>query len=1077
MNKKCLAILFVMTLALILAFAPRVRANPIDISFEPTSGTVGTLVSVSGNADTENGFVDIYWDFPGNVFKTVQAEGFDYGGEIEIPEAVAGTHALGAKDVQAGQTTAGDFIVISDFSLTPNIGRIGLTVTVSGTGFANSSSVEITWDDPAQTVLTTASNENGTFGGSFIVPSSLAGDHTVTATDEDENTASDTFTVLPITISIDPSSGPVGTEVTVTGSYATPGELVSILWDDVEDDSTTADGVGDYSYLLTVPPDLAGEHTITAVDVMSTNNASETFTLLPITISIDPISGPVGTIVAVTGTYATPERSVAIQWDGVVVDTVEALLNGNYSYELTIPPATNGDHTITAVDTESTNTASETFTVIALITLDPEDGLVGQLVDIEGTGFSGNSKVDVYFGDIEEPVLQVNTDEYGSFSGTFTVPWVPTAGNYEVLAIDENEVNDDAVFTVLFVMYTRSDEYFQGDYPSFFIQAVNEEGEPLEGAWLTMNIYDSNGYLQYKGVTFTVEDGTVPYDMQFFSWAVWNYAGSLEHSPPHLPSDALIGTWTATAELWDGELTVSDSFEVVEPVDLRTLLDMLDQLLDGQDDISNLIAYYGDKLQLEHDELAELIVAVSNELQLDHEELTNLINEVAGKLQLEHEDIIALIGEVADNLEMKLDDLSALVSDVADKLQMEHEDLADLISQVADKLQMEHEDLANLIASVAEDLDLVHEDLVSLITETADKLQIEHENLIELISSVAEKLQMEHTELAELVTEVFDELEIKLDNIKAEIIDIEKKVDGLYLVIGDLEVKLDDINPILTDIQGRIGTIETDIGTIKTDISNINGKIASIEGTLATIDTDIGTIQVDIASINAKLVDLQGDIATIDTEVGEIEVKAEQINATVTAIYGKIAVIESTVGVLEDLDISAINATLEDIQGRTATIQTTLGTVQQDISNINGELAAIKGNIATITTDIGTIKTDVSNINGKIVSIEGDTATIQTDVGTIKTSLEDVNAKIKVNKDNIATIQTDIGTIKGRLTSIEGNVATIETDIGTIQTETDKIESIKTDTSLQPATVALSLIAAIAAIAAAVMVLRKVYVK
>ncbi|NIQ06863.1 MAG: hypothetical protein GWO20_14395, partial [Candidatus Korarchaeota archaeon] len=51
----------------------------------------------------------------------------------------------------------------------------------------------------------------------------------------------------------------------------------------------------------------------------------------------------------------------------------------------------------------------------------------------------------------------------------------------------------------------------------------------------------------------------------------------------------------------------------------------------------------------------------------------------------------------------------------------------------------------------------------------------------------------------------------------------------------------------------------------------------------------------------------------------------------------------------------------------------------------------------------------------------------------------------------------------------------------TIKTTTESIqttgESIKTDTGLQPATIGLSLIAAIAAIAAAVMVLRKVYLK
>jgi hypothetical protein len=75
---------------------------------------------------------------------------------------------------------------------------------------------------------------------------------------------------------------------------------------------------------------------------------------------------------------------------------------------------------------------------------------------------------------------------------------------------------------------------------------------------------------------------------------------------------------------------------------------------------------------------------------------------------------------------------------------------------------------------------------------------------------------------------------------------------------------------------------------------------------------------------------------------------------------------------------------------------------------------------------------------------------------------------------NLAEVQTDIGTIKGLVTKIDGDTASVKTDIGEMK---GTIGEIKNDTGLQPATIGLSILAAIAAIAAAVMILRKVYLK
>ena len=378
-----------------------------------------------------------------------------------------------------------------------------------------------------------------------------------------------------------------------------------------------------------------------------------------------------------------------------------------------------------------------------------------------------------------------------------------------------------------------------------------------------------------------------------------------------------------------------------------------------------------------------------------------------------------------------------------------------------------------------------------------------------------------------------------LMGMNAMLIGIEGDIATINTNIGLIQLDLAAINAKLSSIQGSIATIETDIGTIQTDISTINGAISSIQGNIATITSDLGTITTDIADINAHLASIDVSIVTITTDIGTIETTLSSINGRLTTIEGDVATIMTDVGAIElKLDdtvipfLEAVEAKLDFINATTIRIETAIGDLELTVGEgvliyleaIEAKLDTIWPGVVRIESAIGDIelkldetvipflnaieaKLDFINattlriesaigdievkledigdflddIKAEIVDIDEKIATIETDIGTIKVDLTDINTKITVTNDNIAIIETDIGTIEGRLTSVEGDVATIETDIGTIKTTTDSIqttgESIKTDTSLQPATVALSLIAAISAIAAAVMVLRKVYVK
>ena len=110
-------------------------------------------------------------------------------------------------------------------TLSPTSGNVGSSVIVSGTGFAASSIITITYNGNGITYPT--SNGVGSFAAMFAVPSSVPGIYTVQATDGSGNTAYASFTVTS-GITLSPTSGVVGTTVTVSGSSFAASSTITI---------------------------------------------------------------------------------------------------------------------------------------------------------------------------------------------------------------------------------------------------------------------------------------------------------------------------------------------------------------------------------------------------------------------------------------------------------------------------------------------------------------------------------------------------------------------------------------------------------------------------------------------------------------------------------------------------------------------------------------------------------------------------------------------------------------------------------------------------------------------------------
>jgi len=165
-----------------------------------------------------------------------------------------------------------------------------------------------------------------------------------------------------IPISTYPSAGSPGTEVTVTGTKATANGTISIYWDNIPMDNTTANSVGDFTYLLTVPINAAvGVHEIMAVDTATGRTGSTSFRV--ILIDLNPAEGPIGAKVIVDGAGFSPESQATVTFNDMLMGYATVDSFGNFTFAFNIPYSTADAYYIKALDVEG-NYACAMFTVV-----------------------------------------------------------------------------------------------------------------------------------------------------------------------------------------------------------------------------------------------------------------------------------------------------------------------------------------------------------------------------------------------------------------------------------------------------------------------------------------------------------------------------------------------------------------------------------------------------------------------------------------------------------------------------------------------------------------------------------------
>ncbi len=257
------------------------------LTVSPDKGPVGTTVTVTGHgfAKGEDGIEVMYYtdDTYQRVGRNIIADARGtWTASFQIPASDPGEHKIDAQGnfSQSYDVKDASFTVTAGITIDKSSGGVGESITMTGSRFEDyEQGIQILFNgNPVVTGI--KADSQGNWEKTFAVPDKPAGNYTVTA--EGEYTSAQdisrlSFEIKP-SIVLSPTTGHVGTDVTVTGYGFTADKNVSIMYDGNQKTTATTDGQGSFEASFPVPASLHGEHQVT-IGYSASSIASATFTM------------------------------------------------------------------------------------------------------------------------------------------------------------------------------------------------------------------------------------------------------------------------------------------------------------------------------------------------------------------------------------------------------------------------------------------------------------------------------------------------------------------------------------------------------------------------------------------------------------------------------------------------------------------------------------------------------------------------------------------------------------------------------------------------------------------------------
>ena len=415
-----------------------VGTDPVVTSLSPALGQVGTTVVIGGaNFGASQGTGTV-------TFNGVAAAATSWSATsiaVTVPAAAATGPVVvtvgGEVSNQVTFTVTGPPPVIN--KLKPADGGIGDSVKVKGEHFGTAQgtstvtfngldAVARKWVDDKITVNVPAGARTGP----------------VVVTVEGQASNPVTFTVTgssPSIMSLDPTSGGVGTPVTINGVHFGAAQGTgTVTFNGV---TATPTSWSDSAITVPVPATAGTGPVVVTVGGQASNGVTFTVTGPPPSISeLNPPSGPVGASVVISGAdFGAAQGTGTVTFNGALVETYTSW--SETSITLTVPADATSGSVVVTVGGQTSN--SLTFTVViraSIGSLNPDKGTEGTPVTIEGANFGDSQGTStVTFNGVAAAATS-----WSATSITAAVPAGATTG--DVVVTVGGHASEGASFTV-----------------------------------------------------------------------------------------------------------------------------------------------------------------------------------------------------------------------------------------------------------------------------------------------------------------------------------------------------------------------------------------------------------------------------------------------------------------------------------------------------------------------------------------------------------------------------------------------------------------------------------------------------
>jgi gliding motility-associated-like protein len=233
-------------------------------------------------------------------------------------------------------------------SFTPAFGPIGTTVTINGSNFSTTPENNTVKFGNIQATVISATETQLT----VTVPTTGSGGYQLSVTvNSMTGYSSEPFNIIipqPVISSFTPTSGPIGTTVTINGSnFSTTPENNIVKFGNIQ---ATVISATETQLTVTVPTMGSGGYQLSVTVNSMTGFSNEPFSIIilqPVITFFTPTSGPIGTTVTITGSNfsSTPENNIVRFGDiqAMIISATETQLtvtvpegSGNYQLFVTV---------------------------------------------------------------------------------------------------------------------------------------------------------------------------------------------------------------------------------------------------------------------------------------------------------------------------------------------------------------------------------------------------------------------------------------------------------------------------------------------------------------------------------------------------------------------------------------------------------------------------------------------------------------------------------------------------------------------------------------------------------------------